>query len=716
MLAFAVDHPSPATIILIAGDRDYAYAVSTLKLRKYQIILVVPSPNTSPSLESQASLVIDWGAAVLRTRTEAVDSMQAVRQPYLDIDPDLVTKLLKELQALPPDDPDAALHPYSESASKLRRITARDLLEPSGHSKNTGSFDFTEESTHTPASPRKSTSTGSDPAPGELPIPKTPSRSRDASVSTGSTRARSATVFAQSPPVVEQDSPARNPPPSSATRSSASDLRDVVGPAKRSPSVLPSLDAFKLPLHDNRPPSSIVVRSPFEPGQPTDGVPVSGRPGTPSYQRLNCLASPFVMPKAPTGLAPIPNPSIKQTHITVRPTSPAVAPMKTLSETATSVCQTPRINGIGVPKEFERLTSLPIEDNDTNFESSVPHRVHLKEGAHDATYTPRSNPHSRVAPHATYSPQSRNVGLHFSGAPSSKHVPPPAAILGVGGDVYSSQFAAFPRASSALGSESVLSSSAFPSTPSTTTESHEHDESERCQAWTRFKPLVHLLLAARESGITRPSRSTIAVSLVQSDGQVYERAGVSRFRDYTALAEQAGIIELGGSAGDAWIALHPNWFGVDGITSTHSLSNRVRPLTPDPPKAIQSPLLMGSKAPLIERTAIFQTPTFTSPQPNSPEYSKTHQTSSADRQNSVPRASIPAQFQPLIDVLIRMRAEGTYPTLRSAVGQLLGQEVYTRAGVSGFKEYVHQASEAQIVQFGGVGGHAWIRLHPELRI
>ncbi|KAI9566503.1 limkain-b1-type NYN domain-containing protein, partial [Boletus coccyginus] len=67
MLAFAVDHPSPATIVLIAGDRDYAYAISTLKLRKYQIILVVPSPNTSPSLESQASLVIDWGAAVLRT-------------------------------------------------------------------------------------------------------------------------------------------------------------------------------------------------------------------------------------------------------------------------------------------------------------------------------------------------------------------------------------------------------------------------------------------------------------------------------------------------------------------------------------------------------------------------------------------------------------------------------------------------------------------------
>ncbi|KAG1732621.1 NYN domain-containing protein [Suillus paluster] len=37
MLAFAIDNPSPATIILIAGDRDYAYAISTLRLRQYNI-------------------------------------------------------------------------------------------------------------------------------------------------------------------------------------------------------------------------------------------------------------------------------------------------------------------------------------------------------------------------------------------------------------------------------------------------------------------------------------------------------------------------------------------------------------------------------------------------------------------------------------------------------------------------------------------------------
>ena len=46
-----------------------------------------------------------------------------------------------------------------------------------------------------------------------------------------------------------------------------------------------------------------------------------------------------------------------------------------------------------------------------------------------------------------------------------------------------------------------------------------------------------------------------------------------------------------------------------------------------------------------------------------------------------------------------------YQILRSLVGCLLGQDVYARVGVSRIK-YVHQASKAQHVQFGGVGGHA----------
>ncbi|KAG2147328.1 NYN domain-containing protein [Suillus cothurnatus] len=72
MLAFANDHPPPATIVLIAGDRDYAYAVSTLRLRQYNVVLIVPpAPNIPQSLESQASVVVDWNFAILGKRHAA---------------------------------------------------------------------------------------------------------------------------------------------------------------------------------------------------------------------------------------------------------------------------------------------------------------------------------------------------------------------------------------------------------------------------------------------------------------------------------------------------------------------------------------------------------------------------------------------------------------------------------------------------------------------
>lgn len=680
MLAFALDHPTLTTFFLITGDRDYAYAVSTLKLRKYQVILVVPSsPHTSPSLESQASLVIDWATAVLRTRTETANPTQPVRQPYFDIDATIVTKLLRDLQEFPLDDPETTLHP--QGPSKLRRVTTQDLLEPSRHPKNTESFDATWEFTLNPASSKKSTITGCDSTHGGLPIPKTPSRSRHASVSAGSTRARSTTTVAQSPPVLDQYALSKNPPPFTARRPSTPDVTDVPNPSQRSVSVLTSLDPLELPLHDDRPPSSIIVRSPLVTGQsPCDMPGVPGKPSIPSSHKLNTLASPFLMTRDLPARQSAPN---QQSHTAVRSTSPFVVPAKTLT-----VCGTPQKN----PKEVEHLTALRIE--------STPHR--------GAGLT-KSNDHPCVGSYTTHSLPTRNVGLHFTDTPSSKHVSLPAAgFLDVGDGIDPVQFAAFSYASN-MHNSSVLgfvpaSSSVSPSTPSAITESHQTDEGDRCQTWSMFRPLIHLLLAAQERGIVRPSRSIIALDLVKTDEQVYRRAGVSRFRDYTALAEQAGIIELGGKEGDAWIALHPNWFGMNEITTTQFISNRP---TFDPPKTTQDPLLTGSE--MIETAAIIQ-----ALGPRSLSSSDTSPTSPINRHNSASEEFFP-EFQPLIDTLARMRAEGFHQPRRSVVGQMLNPVIYSQAGVSGFKEYIQRASEAQVVECGGVGGFAWISLHPELR-
>ncbi|KZP20823.1 hypothetical protein FIBSPDRAFT_741642, partial [Athelia psychrophila] len=59
LLAFAIDNPAPATIILITNDRDFVYAVSVLRLRRYRVILVA-QPSGSATLKAQASMWLDW--------------------------------------------------------------------------------------------------------------------------------------------------------------------------------------------------------------------------------------------------------------------------------------------------------------------------------------------------------------------------------------------------------------------------------------------------------------------------------------------------------------------------------------------------------------------------------------------------------------------------------------------------------------------------------
>ena len=64
MLAFALDNTAPATVILISGDRDFAYAVSVLRNRRYRLVLIAPA-TAHVSLKSQSSVVLDWNGDVL---------------------------------------------------------------------------------------------------------------------------------------------------------------------------------------------------------------------------------------------------------------------------------------------------------------------------------------------------------------------------------------------------------------------------------------------------------------------------------------------------------------------------------------------------------------------------------------------------------------------------------------------------------------------------
>src|SRR5882757_1796601 len=141
MLAFAIDHDSPATVVLIAGDRDYAYAMSTLRHRQYTVVLIVPSgQNVSQSLQSQASVVIDWNYAILGKRPEA--DMPPVRQPYRDLDEDIVERLTREIRDLNEDAAATLIsssHPTAAAPTYTRRSGAAEPLQPSPFQRNADS-------------------------------------------------------------------------------------------------------------------------------------------------------------------------------------------------------------------------------------------------------------------------------------------------------------------------------------------------------------------------------------------------------------------------------------------------------------------------------------------------------------------------------------------------------------------------------------------------
>ncbi|KAF9050673.1 DUF537-domain-containing protein [Hymenopellis radicata] len=74
-----------------------------------------------------------------------------------------------------------------------------------------------------------------------------------------------------------------------------------------------------------------------------------------------------------------------------------------------------------------------------------------------------------------------------------------------------------------------------------------------------FHTLIRILNTHRLKGRPQPLRSVIGLELSAWDNEVYKNAGVSKFKEYAELAVKAGVVELGGKDGSAWISLRPGW-------------------------------------------------------------------------------------------------------------------------------------------------------------
>ncbi|THH11376.1 hypothetical protein EW145_g714 [Phellinidium pouzarii] len=65
LMVFALDAQEPVTIVIITGDRDFTYAISVLRLRGHDIILISPPNATHHSLQYPANVVLNWRTDIL---------------------------------------------------------------------------------------------------------------------------------------------------------------------------------------------------------------------------------------------------------------------------------------------------------------------------------------------------------------------------------------------------------------------------------------------------------------------------------------------------------------------------------------------------------------------------------------------------------------------------------------------------------------------------
>ncbi|KAG9007916.1 hypothetical protein FRB94_013863 [Tulasnella sp. JGI-2019a] len=74
MLAFALDNPAPAVVMLISGDREFVYAISILRHRRYTVVVVIPPEGSYITLTSQANVVLDWKYDIFAQNEDTSDA------------------------------------------------------------------------------------------------------------------------------------------------------------------------------------------------------------------------------------------------------------------------------------------------------------------------------------------------------------------------------------------------------------------------------------------------------------------------------------------------------------------------------------------------------------------------------------------------------------------------------------------------------------------
>ena len=440
MLAHAIDNPAPSTIVLVSGDRDFAYALSILRLRRYHIVLITLT-NAHPTLKAQASHCFDWISDVLG-----------------------------------PVDPSLWHQPNSPHRGKVSVPSVHDKFY-SGHNAS--------------GSPVQESFNQKFPTVVELiNYFQYKARCRENCLTPPQHDARPNLLSPGSKPVQ---------PATSSVASSVLHKR----PESRA---IPICSPVASSCHTDLSRSSTETEAPFimtphdsNSSQTITPTPDMSARNTPKPEPYgNIMASKFSAHVSLRGSPSLPNIAQSEVANVAKPAS---------FESSMQTCT------LSAEPDLRRSSPL-FQQQDANVKVSGLLGVDAVDG----------DPYSQSV-HSSLSPPPNITSPAPSFvSPSSLSHPVVPTVL-----------------QSPVEAPTPLQPLSFPAVP------------------VKFKILVRCLKSYRSKGNTRPLRSNVALEIA-CNGTTYRQAGVKKFCDYAAMAEEAGIIELGGWQGTAWIALKEPWY------------------------------------------------------------------------------------------------------------------------------------------------------------
>ena len=546
MLAYAIDNPAPGTIVLVSSDGDFAYAVSTLRLRRYHIV-VVGLPEIHQSLKAQASLFVNWNTHILDN-------------PEVHCELPIKKHDLGHRQfQVPSEISDASPTYYSSSTSfRLRPERFKDDSErmgPFGTMKHP-TLSVRTVSSHTKPTPAVPESaaicqwkfdapnfSASAPKPvTDSQISNTSRHSIEPLVLTakpdndrfndigGSTSPRQNALF--SAPLIPLSGPG---PRTSLLRDGALPVNPIRGSRTEFPYLSSEFNALTSESREEIARNTFTLTTPAPVSHTSDPNPVgfptlsitgignddnSQDPSNANKGTLHCDTS----LSSPAGLVEEITPSIPSSghacpddnagHLS--PTHSREVSLPTTVSPPILLTDSSSIRGYSVIKEISStaaalVATSPAKKDNFNLAAIPPdsrfddNQMSARHGSEVVEYATGLDPYARL-----HTPPELRVASPSSSSKSQPVDPWPFTI------------------------STSIDTVVIP---------------------PQFEILVQELRRQLASGVSRPSRSAVAIEIKKQDPLVYERAGVTKFKEYSALAVQARVVVIGGLAGDAWISL-----------------------------------------------------------------------------------------------------------------------------------------------------------------